>query len=368
MRILHIGYRLPPEPGGKELYIERLVREQLRRGHEVVVAHRRGEILPGTEPLPLARTWPGRAAALKSDEIAFAMDCATALPRVRGLDVIHLHGDHREALALGPAARRLGMPLVLHVHGALAMHQRWIMPWAFRHVDGFIVVGGRPEGELLSVGIPDRLIRVVPSGVNFGHLAGFRDRGRLQRGLIVSVGSLVQVKNHELTIEAFHRVRAARPDVRLVIAGDGPERDRLRRLAAMGPGVELAGHLSPDRVYSLVSRAEVFVQSSRRLRAIGEGIPTAALEAMALGAAVLVSSDASLDPVVPRDCYRIFRSESATDLVAQLGALLDDDEGRRRMIEKGVRAAEDADWPVVAARIEDWYEKVIHGVPALAAV
>ncbi|WP_066938941.1 glycosyltransferase family 4 protein [Microtetraspora fusca] len=368
MRILHIGYRLPPEPGGMELHVERLIRAQVLRGREVIVAHRRGELPRGAEPMPVARTRASRAVSLKFDEIAFAMECAEALPRVPAPDVIHLHGDHREALALGSAARRLGIPLMLHIHGALTMRHRPIMPWAFRHVGGFIVAGTRPKADLHAIGVPDRLIRMTSAGLDVGRLTGFRDSGRVERGLIVSVGSLVKVKNHELTIEAFHRVRAVRPDARLVIAGDGPERDRLRRLAATGPGIEFTGHLSPDRIYSLVNRAEVLVHASQRLRGIGEGIPNAALEALALGTAVLVSSEATLDPVVPRDAYRTFRSGDASDLVARLHALLDDDEARRRLGERGVRAAEDLDWPLVAARIERWYEMVTTPrMPVLAA-
>ncbi|MBE3013300.1 glycosyltransferase family 4 protein [Microbispora sp. NEAU-D428] len=357
MRILHIGYRLPPEPGGKELYIERLVREQVRRGHDVIVAHRRGAPLQGTTTLLLPPVRASRIVSLKSDEIAFAMECAKALARTRGLDVIHLHGDHREALALGPAARRLGIPLVLHVHGALTTRHRPIMPWAFRHIGGFIVSGTRPRSDLLGVGVPDRLIRMMPSGVELGHLARFRGSAPIERGLIVSVGSLVKVKNHELTIEAFHRVRAARPDSRLVIAGDGPERDRLRRLAGTGPGIEFLGQVPSDQVYALVSRADAFVHSSRRLRTIGEGIPTAPLEALALGTAVLVSSEASLDPAVPPAAYRVFRS--CTDLVAQLHAVMDDEVTRLQLIQKGVQAAADLDWRLVAERIEQVYEKVI---------
>lgn len=368
MRILHIAYRLPPEPGGMELHIERLIRAQLPRGHEVIVAHRRGELPRGTAPMPLTRTGASRAVSLKSDEIAFAMECAEALSRVAAPDVIHLHGDHREALALGSAARRLGIPLMLHIHGALTMRHRAIMPWAFRHVGGFIVAGTRPRADLHTVGIPDRLIRMTSAGLDVGRLAGFRDSGRVRRGLIISVGSLVKVKNHELTIEAFHRVRTVRPDARLVIAGEGPERDRLQRLAATGPGIEFTGHIAPDRVYSLVNRGEVLVHSSQRLRGIGEGIPNAALEALALGTAVLISSESTLDPVVPRDAYRIFRSGDAADLAARLHALLDDDETRRRMSERGVSAAEDLDWPLVAARIERWYEMVTsHRVPVLTA-
>ncbi|WP_405085622.1 glycosyltransferase family 4 protein [Microbispora sp. NBC_01389] len=365
MRILHIAHRLPPEPGGKERYVERLVGEQLRRGHEVAVAHRRGDCPPGAEPLRPARTWPARVVSLRSDEAGFAVECARALRTAGPLDVVHLHGDHREALALGPAARRLGVPLVLHVHGALAMRHRPVMPWAFRHVAGFAVVGARPRADLLAAGVPGRLVHVVPSGVDLNRLRGFRC-GPRERGLVVSVGSLVPVKNHELTVEAFGRVRADRPDARLVIAGDGPERDRLRRLAAACPGVELAGHLSGDEVRALVSRAEVFVQSSRRLSGVGEGIPLAALEALALGTAVLASSDASLDPVVPPDCYRMFRSGSAAGLAAGLRDLLDQGGLPRQATEKGMRAVEGLDWPLVAARVERLYERVVHGTPAPA--
>lgn len=101
---------------------------------------------------------------------------------------------------------------------------------------------------------------------------------------------------------------------------------------------------------------------------MGEGIPNAALEALALGAAVLVSSDASLDPAAPPDAYQMFRSGSVDDLVTQLHTLLDDDEARQRMIERGVRAAEALDWPLVAARVERWYDAVIsRRVPTLPA-
>ena len=358
MRILHIVYRLPPERGGMELHVARLIRAQSLRGHELVVAHRRGECPQGAEPMPVRRTRVSRAVSWRFDEISFAMECAAALPRVRRPDVVHLHGDHREALALGSAARRLGVPLVLHVHGALATRHRRIMPWAMRHVDEFIVAGTRPREDLLSTGVPDRLIRMTSGGLDLARLAAFRAGGRVRRGLIVSVGSLLEVKNHALTIEAFHRVRRDHPHARLVIAGDGPERDRLRRLAAAGPGIEFTGHIPPDHLYSLVRGAEILVHASQRLPGVGEGIPNAALEALALGTAVLVSSDSSLDPAAPPDAYRMFRSRSADDLAAQLDALLTDDRARMEMTERGLRAAADLDWPLVAAKIERWYDAV----------
>ncbi|GAA3798829.1 hypothetical protein GCM10022226_17780 [Sphaerisporangium flaviroseum] len=357
MRILRVAYRLPPEPGGKERHVDRLTREQLARGHHVILAHRHGKPTGGAEPLPLAPTLAGRLAARRSDPVAFAMECARALPGVRDVDLVHLHGDHREALSLGPVTRRLGIPLVVTVHGALAARHGPVLSWAFRHVDGFVALGDRPANDLRAAGVPVHKIRTMSSGLDLAHLDGFRGRAPVEPGLIVSVGALEAVKNHALLIEAFHQVRAGCPWARLVIAGDGSERARLERLAGPDSGVEFAGHLSAERTYSLVGRAHAFVLASRRLAAIGEGVPTAALEALALGTPVIVSSDASLTPVVQDGgAYLTFRSGSRDELVARLRAVLRQEAGHPETAERGRRAVAALDWSQVASRVEECYE------------
>ncbi|MGS2643741.1 glycosyltransferase [Streptosporangium sp. LJ11] len=356
MRILRIGYRLPPEPGGKERHIERLSREQILRGHEVHVAHRWGRVPDGARTVTPAPTRISRALARKSDVLAFATECAHALPRAGRMDVMHLHGDHREALVLGPAARRLGIPVVLTVHGALTARHRLMMPLAFRYVDGFIALGRRPAEDLLAAGVPARKITTMSSGLDLGHLARFRRRGPAEAGLIVSVGSLERVKDHALTIRAFRELRVTHPGARLVIVGDGTERARLERLTGADSGVEFAGHTPADQVYSLVGRARAFVLSSRRLRTVGEGIPTAALEALALGTPVIVSSDASLDPAITDPgAYRTFRTGSAVELLCHLRSVLDDEAAALQLAERGRQAASGLDWPLVAARVEELY-------------
>ncbi|MEU0516477.1 glycosyltransferase family 4 protein [Streptosporangium sp. NPDC006007] len=362
MRILHIGYRLPPERGGKERYVERLTHEQLLRGHRVLISHRQGRIPDGAETLSLTPTRASQAISRKSDVTAFAMECARALTHAGRIDVINVHGDHREALALGPAARRLGIPVVVTVHGALTSRHRLIMPWAFRHVNGFIAIGTRPTDDLLRVGIPAQRIRTMSSGLDLTHLAGFRNQGSVEPGLIVSVGSLEKVKNHALTIRAFRELRIVRPDARLVIVGEGAERAHLQQLAGPGSGIQFTGQISSDHVYSLVSRAQIFVLASARFPTIGEGIPTAALEALALGTPVVVSSDASLDPIIEdRGACRVFRSGSSEELVAHLRSVLEDERSRLHMIERGQEAVSSLDWPLVAARIEEWYETFMIG-------
>jgi alpha-1,6-mannosyltransferase len=77
--------------------------------------------------------------------------------------------------------------------------------------------------------------------------------------LLVGVGRLAIEKRWDLVLEAFQRVRAARP-ARLVLFGDGPERARLERQAAGSPDVHFAGFVSDRAALALaLSSADALV-------------------------------------------------------------------------------------------------------------
>jgi glycosyltransferase involved in cell wall biosynthesis len=354
MRILRVSYRIPPSPGGKERHAELLTREQVRAGHDVVMAFRHGHAVPdGARVLPSRPNVWSRTLGARSDVLAFAAEVAGALPDV---DLVHLHGDHVEASLLGPACRRRRIPLVLTAHATLARRHRLVRRWALRYVGAFVALGVATAADLVAAGADPARILTMSSGLDLAALDRLPLPPEREPGLVVSVGSLEPMKNHHLLVEAVRRLRATRPGVRLVVAGDGPLRTDLRELA--GDWLELPGHLSRDEVYRLVRRAEVFVLASQRLPGKGEGVPTAALEALALGTPVVVSTDASLAPVVPDGAYASFGSGSVDDLVRVLGGVLADDAVRRELGDRGRRAAAALDWPAVAARITDWYGEV----------
>lgn len=374
MHIVRVSYRIPPMQGGMERHVERLTHHQVRGGNQVTLSFRHGAAVPvGATRLPLQRTTPSRVLAPASDRLAFSAATAAAITDLcagstrRAVDLVHLHGDHVEAAWLGPVCRRLGIPLFLTVHAALAGRHQWLARRAFRSVEAFIALGSATAADLVARGVDPRRILTMSSGLELSAMPPPADVRARERGLIVSVGALNPMKNHGLLIEAFHELASSRPEARLAIAGEGPERDRLSRLAAAGPGVELLGALPRQEVYDLVRRAEVFVLASRRLPGKGEGVPTAALEALALGTPVVVSSDALLDPVVSvREAYRVFPSGSKADLVNALRTVLDDEAGRHRMTELGLRAATELDWPRFARRVDEWYQAALGRRRALA--
>lgn len=107
-----------------------------------------------------------------------------------------------------------------------------------------------------------------------------------QDPIILAVGRLSPEKDFGTLLHAFAKVRRALP-AKLVILGEGPERSRLESLAVslnISHVVSMPGFVSNP--YPYMKRADVFVLSSVR-----EGLPTALIEAMALGT-----------PVVATDC------------------------------------------------------------------
>ena len=95
------------------------------------------------------------------------------------------------------------------------------------------------------------------------------------------VSELVSHKRIDVAIDAFNRLR-----VPLVIAGDGPDRRRLRRLA--GPTVSFAGRVSDAEVAGLLSSCRALVVTA------GEEFGIAAVEAQAAGRPVLARAAGGL--------------------------------------------------------------------------
>jgi teichuronic acid biosynthesis glycosyltransferase TuaC len=98
---------------------------------------------------------------------------------------------------------------------------------------------------------------------------------------LLTVGHLVARKRHADVIAALARLGPRYPDLRYVIVGDGPERERLRGLArslGVADRVELRGQLPPEQVASCGREATMFV-----LPSVDEAFGVAYVEAMAAG-------------------------------------------------------------------------------------
>ncbi len=155
-----------------------------------------------------------------------------------------------------------------------------------------------------------RRLKVVPNGVHTDRIHAVRDQlngaSAHDDFTIISVGRMVPIKNLSTTLAAFSRTEPGA--TRLVFVGDGPLRDTMAQTShacGLASQVQFTALLARDDVYHHLLQSDLYISTSH-----GEGLPVAALEAMACGCPVVLSDIAphreiaeSVDfiPLVPSD-------------------------------------------------------------------
>jgi glycosyltransferase involved in cell wall biosynthesis len=130
----------------------------------------------------------------------------------------------------------------------------------------------------------------------FSTTVGSRAERATGNPTVVSVGRLVPIKGLDLLVRACAPRAGDGARIQLVLVGDGPERERLRDLAArLGVPLTLAGVVAREEVPTWLRAADVYAQPSRTLaNGRAEGMPLATLEALATGMPVVVSDSGGL--------------------------------------------------------------------------
>lgn len=177
---------------------------------------------------------------------------------------------------------------------------------------------------------PARIVVALP-GVDCVGPAPRRDPRRAGPVELLSVGSLVPRKGHDVLLEALATI--ADLDWRLVIAGprdrDPATAERLvAQIAALdlSARVTLAGAVTPDHLAKLYSTADVFVLASRF-----EGFGMAFTEAMSYGLPIIGTTAGAIPEAVPAAVGLLVPPEDAAALAVALRRLIGDPELRLRL-------------------------------------
>jgi len=210
--------------------------------------------------------------------------------RIRGAKVIHSH--HYSPFVYGLIATLVhpDLRLVFTEHGRLSdgppsPKRKIVNPVLGRLRGEHFAVSQALKESMAAEGFPSSRITVVPNGIDPGRVPTAEDRQGARRELgietdtfvVGTVARLDPVKDLGTLIEAFARLRVARPRSLLVIVGDGPERCRLEgvvRQHDVASSVRLVGQRNDAR--TLLGAFDVYVNSST-----SEGVSLSILEAMA---------------------------------------------------------------------------------------
>jgi glycosyltransferase involved in cell wall biosynthesis len=211
-------------------------------------------------------------------------------------------------------------------------HQRALTRLVSRAVDAVVAVTQRQVPPLEALGYPRGRIDVVPNGLFERHVQGVEPSPDLGSDgfSVLCVAGLRPEKRVDLFVEAVAAARRENAAIRGYVAGEGPERERLERLAD-GSGVTLLG-VRRD-VLELIRASNALCLPSE-----AEALPMSILEAMALERPVVATDvGGTEEQVVDGETGHLVPAGNAEPIRRALLALAADPERAREMGAAGRR-------------------------------
>lgn len=291
----------PPEVNGVARTIAIIVEGLRRLGHDLRLVRPR----QGPEDRALVR--PGYDEMLRPGlQIPRYSQLRMGLPSKAALlqawkrsrpDVVHIATEGPLGWSALSAARALGIPVATDFHTNFHAYSRhYGVGWIARAVAGYLrnfhnradctmVPTDEMAQDLARLGFEK--LRVVGRGVNSTTFSPTRRDPALREQWCASddvpvalcVSRFAPEKNFPLVLDAYRAMRAVRPDTRLILVGDGPMEEDLKRA---GLGIVIAGRLVNGELSAHYASADIFLFPSTT-----ETFGNVTMEAMASGLAVV---------------------------------------------------------------------------------
>lgn len=204
--------------------------------------------------------------------------------------------------------------------------------------------------------IYSRDVIIVPNGINLNEVAEREAEGGNPGKKILFVGRLHPVKGTQYLLGAMSIVHRELPEAKLILVGDGEEREHLETLTdnlGIRECVEFAGRVPHERVKDYMNQAEVFVLSS-----LSEGFPVTILEAMACGLPVVATRVGGVPDIIKNGTNGYLVDTMNQEQIAEaLLNLLQDKQLRKDISENNREGVRRYRWDAVAATLEGVYQK-----------
>ncbi len=306
--------------GGAERYFVDLCLSLAERGHEVLaITHPESASRRHLEGKARIRVVPLRVRG--NHDWLKLWPLARAIRAFRP-DIVEAQLS-RAGLYLGRVKRWLPAPLVTHVHNYLDLKY-------FRQVDFFTAATADQARHLRELGVAEERVTVVP---NFSVFSPRERPNGETTGVVqlLAFGRFVHKKGFDVLLRAVARL-TDQNSYRLVLAGDGPDRDKLTTLArelGILDRVDFPGWM--EDVTPLLDQADLFVLPSRH-----EPFGIVVLEAMARGTAIVSTRTEGPVTILDETTGWLCAIDDAADLAVQLEDAIRGDADRSTRAERAL--------------------------------
>lgn len=246
--------------------------------------------------------------------------------------------------------------------GTFAAWYRVLLPLLARRVRRIITDSAFSKARILDrLRVPDTRVNEVPCGVSdrfrpasAAAIDEVRLHYQLRQPVVLTIGTLQPRKNLSRLLEAWPQVRRAMPEAELVVVGTGRSNFASTGMSDRDPSVRLLGFVDDETLCALYCAATVVIVPS-----LYEGFGLTALEAMACGTAVIVSSGSAVDEVVGDAALKV-DGRSVDAIADAMTRLLLDPERCTELRRRGIAQARRYTWERTAAATLRILEEASH--------
>ncbi|MDQ1471502.1 MAG: hypothetical protein QOJ99_2982 [Bryobacterales bacterium] len=175
-------------------------------------------------------------------------------------------------------------------------------------------------------------------------------------------GTLNSHQGLDLAIEAVAAMRQTAPHLRLLIIGDGPDREKLKTMiqqADLGDRVRLVGLVPMEQVAATMANVDLGIVPKRKNSFGNEAFSTKIMEFMAMGVPVVISRTTIDQFYFDDSLVQFFESDNVPDLVANIQRVMDDAPRRNRLRSAGLEFIKQNNWEVRQHEYFDLVDRLV---------
>lgn len=399
LKILHILDHSLPFHSGYALRTYNILRAQARLGwHPVALTspeHNRITRTNGIqyETIEGFRYYRTRAACKALTQMSRTYRDAPLLSRRLGEvvaiehpDILHVHSPVYNAWPALWTRMRTGIPVVYEVRAFwedASIGQRRYSPcswryqltaamekWMCRKADQVAVLCRGLKNDLIQRGISRDKINMVFNGVDLDDFQAcprdsqFFAEWKLEGKQVIGfIGSFFQYEGLDLLIEAMAQLAAARPNLALLLVGDGRMEAKLKeqvRRRGLCDRVIVPGRISHERIAGVYALIDVLVYPRYSMRLTELVTPLKPLEAMAMGKPVIASDIGGHREMIEHGRNGLlFAAGNVNALAETLRTVLDDPQLRRNLVAQASHCIAKHSWHETAALYDDVYSRAL---------
>lgn len=303
---------------------------------------------------------PGKAADSLRARRWLKMICSIVDSKKLKFDVIHGHFTYPGGKVAQLMSQKYGKPYFVSVHENQDWLKREVSAPLNKRTDE--IWRGARKVFFVNKIEADKLhnryknIQWLPNGIDtkrFRPMDKIKARRKLHLSLnkkiLLSVGSLIPIKNYRLLISSIAKLSKTQPDIYCVIIGNGKEKPSLLKLIrrlSLQDKVKIVSQLPNDQLQTWYNASDVYCVSSRR-----ESFGVTQLEAMACGIPVAATPNGGSQMIVEKNCGIISKGHYPVQFAQAIEAAL----GKRWNNQNILNNANKYDEAIIAKQLANQY-------------